>query len=185
MHDLWRYSHAGDVVGIPRLRGVCPGPDIGFRPTQASPRPEGERDQPPTAHEIAHILRLNVPPSLEGDKEIAGLSATSRPEVLTWERVYALALVRARGGPAPRAEALDPKAIAEPATPNGFDDFGRFRRSSSPHVAMAVGVSTTRAARFSRSWTGSRGSTMRNGMPNFTGIHSHYFQNSLKVSTQD
>jgi hypothetical protein len=103
-------------------------PASAFGQPQAPPRPEGERDQPPAAHEIAHILRRHVPPSLEGDKEIAGLSATSHPGVLTWERVYALALVRAHGGPGPRAEVLDPKAIAGQATRNGFDDFGRFRK---------------------------------------------------------
>ncbi len=35
--------------------------------------------------------------------------------------------MRARGGPGPRAEALDPKAVSEQAARNGFDDFGRFR----------------------------------------------------------
>jgi hypothetical protein len=103
-------------------------PSLALGQPQAPPGPEGEKDQPFKAHVLAHILHPHVPPSLEGDKEIAGLSATSRPEVLTWERVYALALVRARGGPAPRAEALDPKAIAEQARRNGFDDFGRFRK---------------------------------------------------------
>src|SRR5262249_50954048 len=68
------------------------------------------------------------PTSVEGDREIAGLSASSHPEVLNWERVYALALVRARGGPGPRAEALDPKAVAEQAARNGFDEFDRFRK---------------------------------------------------------
>jgi hypothetical protein len=80
------------------------------------------------AHVLAHLLQQHVPPSLEGDKEIAGLSASSHPEVLNWERVYALALVRARGGPGPRALALDPKAVAEQAARNGFDDFGSFRK---------------------------------------------------------
>jgi hypothetical protein len=101
---------------------------LAFGEPQAPPRPEGERDQPPTAHELAHLVQLHVPPSLEGDREIAGLSASSHPEVLTWDRVYALALVRARRGPGPRAEALDPKAIAEQATRNGVADFGGFRK---------------------------------------------------------
>ncbi len=103
-------------------------PALAFGQPQAPPRPEGERDQSPTAHELAQLLQFRVKPSLEGDREIAGLSASSHPEVLNWERVYALALVRARAGPGPRAEALDPKAVAEQAARNGFDDFGRFRK---------------------------------------------------------
>ena len=39
-----------------------------------------------------------------------------------------MALVRTRGGPGPRTKALDPKAVAERAARNGFDDFGRFRK---------------------------------------------------------
>jgi hypothetical protein len=95
---------------------------------QAPPRQEGERDQPLKAHELAQIMEPQVPSSLNVDKEVAGLSAGSHPEVLTWERVYALALVRARGDPGPRAEVLDPKALAEQATRNGVADFARFRK---------------------------------------------------------
>ena len=83
-------------------------PALAFGQPQAPPRPEGEKDQSPTAHELAQLLQSRVPSSLEGDKEIAGLSASSHPEVLTWERVYALALVphpwrprAARRGPRP------------------------------------------------------------------------------------
>jgi hypothetical protein len=94
---------------------------------QAPPRPEGEKDQPPTAHELAGLLEPDLS-SLNVDKEDAGLSAGSHPEVLTWERVYALALVRARGGVGPRAEALDPKALDQQATRNGVADFARFRK---------------------------------------------------------
>jgi hypothetical protein len=65
---------------------------------------------------------------LEVDKEVAGLSASSHSEVLNWERVYSLALVRSRGAPRPRVDALDPKALAEEATRNGFADFSRFRK---------------------------------------------------------
>jgi hypothetical protein len=102
-------------------------PSLALGQPQAPPRPEGEKDQPFKAHELAHILQRHVPPSLEVDKEIAGLSASSHPEVLTWERVYALALVRTRGGPGLRGEALDPKAIAKQASRNGIADFGTFR----------------------------------------------------------
>jgi hypothetical protein len=101
---------------------------------QAPPRPAGECDQPVTAHELARLMNLHVPPSLEWDKEAAGLPETSHPEFLTWERVYALALVRARGAPGPRAEALDPKALAEKGKQYGIADFGRFRKEFlAPH----------------------------------------------------
>jgi hypothetical protein len=103
-------------------------PALAFGQAQAPPRPAGESDQSPAPHELAHLLQWHVPPSLERDKEIAGLSASSHPEALNWERVYALALVRARGGTGPRALALDPKAVADQAAQNGFDDFGRFRK---------------------------------------------------------
>jgi hypothetical protein len=103
-------------------------PALAFGQPQAPPRPVGEIDQHPTVHELARILQPRVPSSLEVDKEIAGLSASSHPEVLTWERVYALALVRARRGPGLRAEALDPKVIAEQAKRNGVADFGGFRQ---------------------------------------------------------
>jgi hypothetical protein len=103
-------------------------PALAFGQPQAPPRPVGELDQTPKVHELARILQPRPPTSLEVDKQIAGLSASSHPEVLTWERIYALALVRARRGPGLRAEALDPKALAEQATRNGVADFGGFRK---------------------------------------------------------
>jgi hypothetical protein len=83
--------------------------------------------QPPRAHELAHLLQQHISPSLEVDKETAGLSANSHPEVLTWERVYTMALARTRGGPGPRGAAVDPKAVAEQAPQDGVADFGKFR----------------------------------------------------------
>jgi hypothetical protein len=103
-------------------------PSWAFGQPQAPPPPGSERDQPLRAHELAHLLQPHVPLSLEVDKEIAGLPASSHPEVLTWEQVYALALVRGRGGPRPRVDALDPKALAEEATRYGVADFSRFRK---------------------------------------------------------
>jgi hypothetical protein len=74
------------------------------------------------------ITTAIVPASLDSDKEIAGLPKGSRPEVLTWERVYALALVRARAGRPKAAEVLSPASLADQAARQGVADFGRFRK---------------------------------------------------------
>ena len=97
---------------------------------QPPPQQEEERDQSFTAHGLAKVIEPRIPSSLDAvlDKEVAGLAAGRHPEVLTWERVYALALVRARGGAGPRTESLDPKALAEQAARYGVADFARFRK---------------------------------------------------------
>jgi hypothetical protein len=59
---------------------------------------------------------------------ITGLPAVSHPEVLNWERVYELALVRGRGGARPDAPALNSQELAEQAKRYGVADFTRFRR---------------------------------------------------------
>src|SRR5262245_35588783 len=93
-----------------------------------------EPPQAPTrlpAGEALGVPGIQVPtvPVLP-EAEPAGLSKGSRPERLTWERVYALALVRVRAGAGGGrvAEALDPKTLAEQATRYGIADFGRFRQ---------------------------------------------------------
>src|SRR5262249_12566218 len=58
---------------------------------------------------------------------VAGLPTAAAAEVLTWERVYALALVRARSGGKSAAETLDPKVLDEQARRYGVADFARFR----------------------------------------------------------
>jgi hypothetical protein len=73
------------------------------------------------------ILAPTVPATLDLDKEFAGLPRGSRPELLTWEQVLALALVLARAGGARAAEALDPKTLAEQAERHGVGDYTRFR----------------------------------------------------------
>jgi hypothetical protein len=73
------------------------------------------------------ILTPQVLPSLDFDKEIAGLPMASRPEVLTWERVYSLAVVKARAGSGSLWAALDPAALAAAAARVGVADFARFR----------------------------------------------------------
>lgn len=66
--------------------------------------------------------------------ELAGLARGDRAEVLTWERAYKLAVVRARSEPGKgprRVPALDPKRLDEEARRVGFDDFARFLRDLS------------------------------------------------------
>jgi hypothetical protein len=62
------------------------------------------------------------------DKEVVGLAPGSRLDILTWERAYALALVRVRDSRGGLAEALDPKALDEQAARLGVADFDRFRK---------------------------------------------------------
>jgi hypothetical protein len=90
-----------------------------------------ERLQPPPQGEAAELSQLlvpYVPPSLDFDKEIAGLSNGSRPEILTWERIYALAIVRARSIRGAFAPSLDPTALNHEAARQAVADFARFRK---------------------------------------------------------
>ncbi len=60
---------------------------------------------PDDAQSVIGLFFPQLPPrSLDSVKEIAGLSTGSRPELLTWERVYTLALVRDRAGSTRGAE---------------------------------------------------------------------------------
>lgn len=104
---------------------------------QQVPPVPGPGDVPPRGaaiedirpHEPAALRGLAVPvvPPL-ADREVAGLPEQVPAELLTWQRVYALALVRARaGGSPPLAGSLDPAALAEQARRLGVDDFARFR----------------------------------------------------------
>jgi hypothetical protein len=76
---------------------------------------------------VAELLVPHVPASPDSDKEIAGLSRRSRPELLTWERIYALAIVRARTHRGAFAPTLDPGALATEAAQHDVADFARFR----------------------------------------------------------
>ena len=69
---------------------------------------------------------VQAPPLPE--KELAGLSEQAPAELLTWDRVYALAPVRARSGGTAVAESLDPQALAEQSRRHGVADFARFRK---------------------------------------------------------
>ena len=89
---------------------------------------EGLQPPPPgDGAEINQLLAPYFPPSLDFDKEIAGLSKGSRPEILTWERIYALALVRARSVRGAFAPMLNPIALNQEAARHGVADFARFR----------------------------------------------------------
>ncbi len=62
------------------------------------------------------------------DAAIAGLPQGARPQVLTWERVYALALIRARSGRANGgATSFDPAWLYRESKQVGVADFARFR----------------------------------------------------------
>jgi hypothetical protein len=77
--------------------------------------------------ELGDVIAPHVLPVQNLEKEIAGLSSDSRPEVLNWERIYALALVRTRSHRESSLQLLDPAALAEEAARQGVADFARFR----------------------------------------------------------
>src|ERR1700722_10824992 len=95
----------------------------------AQPAPPEAPQRRMRGSEAVGISGIIVPtaPRIE-DKEVVGLAPDSRLELLTWERVYALALVRIRDGRRDLAEALDPKALDEQASRLGVADFDRFRK---------------------------------------------------------
>lgn len=87
------------------------------------------RMTPDEAQSLVTIFFPKFPPqSLESDIEIAGLPTGSRPDLLNWESVYTLALVRARSGASQTAEVLDTKVLRENAERNSVADFRRFRQ---------------------------------------------------------
>ncbi len=69
------------------------------------------------------------PPPAEPDyaNENAGLARGAHPEILTWDRIYALAVIRVRSRRGAFAPALDPAALAQEAAHHGVTDFPRFR----------------------------------------------------------
>jgi hypothetical protein len=69
-----------------------------------------------------------VPPRHAMPFTIEGLPKEARGERLTWERAYALAIVRSREKGESLAPTLDPKALDERAAKVAFADFARFRR---------------------------------------------------------
>jgi hypothetical protein len=97
------------------------------QPISATLLPACEGDDLPYS-EIGYIVDTLVPEPSPDWQEIAGLPRSSRPELLTWDRVYLLALVHGRDGRKGLAEALDPRALAAKARQQGADDFTRFRK---------------------------------------------------------
>jgi hypothetical protein len=85
--------------------------------------------QPPRqeAGEIADNLVPHVVLAPVSENELAGLSMGSHPPILTWDRIYSLALIRARTRRGAFSPALDPEALAEEAARQGVADFSRFR----------------------------------------------------------
>lgn len=105
---------------------------------QLAPVPVAPGEVPRRGAAIENFRRLPAPglsgitvpvlPALR-DRELAGLSEHVPAESLTWQRVYALALVHARDGRnPPLADSLDPAALAEQAQRLGVADFARFRK---------------------------------------------------------
>ena len=59
--------------------------------------------------------------------QLAGLPDDAKPQPLTWERVFDLALIQARSADHPRFAELDPTELADQAQRVARDDFNRFR----------------------------------------------------------
>ena len=68
-----------------------------------------------------------VTTTLDDQNEIAGLKKGSKPQLLNWETVYALALVRARESRRLLSPSLDPAILGPQAARVGAADFVRFR----------------------------------------------------------
>ena len=69
-----------------------------------------------------------IPPADTIDKAAEGLAREGHHEILTWERAYALALVRFRDKRTALATTLDPKVLDEDARRFEVGDFARFRK---------------------------------------------------------
>jgi hypothetical protein len=92
---------------------------------------DGEAQHPPVVErndvEIGPAIVLPAPLPPDYDNENAGLSRGTHPELLTWDRIYALAVVRARTRRGAFLPSLDPEALAAEAARQGVGDFARFR----------------------------------------------------------
>jgi hypothetical protein len=114
-----------------------PSPNEGKTPSNILDREVA--DQPPQPQVVAGPVDPQQPvEAVDGviviprrqtlpESEAAGLSKATHPEILTWDRIYALALVRARTHRGAFVPLLDPAALAEEAARLGVADFARFR----------------------------------------------------------
>ena len=82
----------------------------------------------PEGAQLGQLLAPRVTSSLDDEKEIAGLAHASKPEIVTWERTYKLAVVRARVGHGALMQTLDPAALDRQADGLGLADFDQFRK---------------------------------------------------------
>jgi len=78
---------------------------------------------------LEHMLSPQVPASSDLDNELAGMPEKKHAELLTWERVFALALLHSRAGNGQAAAALVPAELTAKAKQHGFDDFTQFRNA--------------------------------------------------------
>ncbi len=123
-------------------------------PTAPAPPPPGPAPPQPrlvdaqVSETFASLVNLSASSSPELDKQAAGLPADSRPELLTWERVYTLALVRARTDHAAAASSLDPQALAAAANRLGVADFAHFRKEFLSPRAENAAFTIDPAAKF-------------------------------------
>ncbi len=118
------------------------------------------RMRPDEAQPIVGLFFPPLPPRfLDSVKVIAGLSTGSLPEFLTWERIYTLALVRARTGA---------RGVPKCSTRKSSPSLGRGTASptsagssttSLPAALMRARHSATQAATTSSSCAGSKSST--------------------------
>ena len=165
MRTIWTSLFAGALCAVVTTSFAAP--------PQAPPQPPSPQRPPLDERSSREVGRMTpdgaqsfdglfFPPfprrSLDTDKEIAGLSPNSRPELLTWERVYTLALVRACAGSVRGADVLDPNFLAELAARHGVADFRRFRQDFLGDALARARHSVTRAATTSTCCASSRSS---------------------------
>ena len=117
---------------------------------------------------INQLLRPYFPPSLDFDKEIAGLSKGSRPEILTWGTNLALAIVRARSVRGAFAPMLNPIALNQEAARHGVADFARFREEFLTGRVPAGGAFRDPRRKFSASSAGCTRSITHAALSHFT-----------------
>ncbi|WP_406700881.1 hypothetical protein V5E97_19015 [Singulisphaera sp. Ch08] len=75
--------------------------------------------------DIAELF-FDIRPGPLDERQIAGIPPAVKSETLTWQRAYALALVKSRGGT--RLENLAPDALSARAKDLDVDNFTRFRK---------------------------------------------------------